>query len=100
MRRRLRSPQVGEKGDGVVASREIGVVEKLDETADPPGPDLRVYLAAGTSGVDGRVDLGGLKGNRGTQQYAIPGSVDTGRYRRVVIWCRAFSVNFGEAVLT
>jgi len=64
-----------------------------------PGPDLRVYLAAGESGVADRVDLGGLKGNRGTQQYAIPASVDSGRYRRVVIWCRAFSVDFGEAVL-
>jgi hypothetical protein len=71
----------------------------LDLQTDP-GPDLRVYLAAGASGVDERVDLGGLKGNRGTQQYAIPSSVDTGSYRRVVIWCRAFSVNFGEAVLS
>lgn len=71
----------------------------LDLRTDP-GPDLRVYLAAGATGVDEKVDLGGLKGNRGTQQYAIPASVDTGRFRRVVIWCRAFSVNFGEAVLS
>jgi hypothetical protein len=67
------------------------------------GPDLRVYLVAGPatteSEVDGHVDLGGLKGNKGNQQYAIPGDVDTRRYSTVVIWCRAFSVLFARAPL-
>jgi hypothetical protein len=78
------------------------VLELLDfETS--PGPDLRVYLVAGP--VDGDsdpgdyVDLGGLKGNAGTQLYQIPAGVDTGRYATVLIWCRAFSVPFGAAEL-
>ncbi len=66
------------------------------------GPDLRVYLAAGP--VDeGRardhVDLGALKGNKGTQQYDVPVGVDVAEHATVVIWCRAFSVAFGKAVL-
>lgn len=67
------------------------------------GPDLRVYLVAGK--VDGNgsgddfVDLGGLKGNKGTQQYAIPAGTDTSRYSTVVLWCRAFTVGFGKATL-
>jgi hypothetical protein len=67
------------------------------------GPDLRVYLVAGPardeSEVDDFKDLGGLKGNKGNQQYEIPRGVDVNRYSTVVIWCRAFSVNFARAPL-
>jgi len=64
------------------------------------GPDLRVYLAPG-DGIDvgDHVDLGGLKGNIGTQQYSIPAGTDLARYTAVVIYCRAFSAPFGRAVL-
>ena len=68
------------------------------------GPDLRVYLVAGPardeSQVDDFKDLGALKGNRGNQQYELPGGLDLERYSTVVIWCRAFSVNFARAPLT
>jgi hypothetical protein len=64
------------------------------------GPDLRVYLAPGDGNdVGDKVDLGGLKGNIGTQQYAIPSGTNLGRYTAVVIYCRAFSAPFGRAVL-
>ncbi len=68
------------------------------------GPDLRVYLVAGPardeSEVDDFKDLGALKGNRGDQQYELPRGLDLGRYSTVVIWCRAFSVNFARAPLS
>lgn len=68
------------------------------------GPDLRVYLVAGPardeSGVDDFEDLGALKGNTGNQQYELPRGLDLERYSTVVIWCRAFSVNFARAPLT
>jgi hypothetical protein len=68
------------------------------------GPDLRVYLVAGPardeSEVDDFEDLGALKGNKGDQQYDIPRGLDLGRYSTVVIWCRAFSVNFARAALS
>jgi hypothetical protein len=67
------------------------------------GPDLRVYLVAGPardeSEVDDFADLGALKGNKGNQQYDIPRGLDLDRYSTVVIWCRAFSVNFARAPL-
>lgn len=73
----------------------------LTSFSTSPGPDLRVRLVPGNSfdgGGDGAVDLGGLKGNRGDQQYEVPAGVDvTGR--TVVIWCRAFSAPFGSAAL-
>jgi Electron transfer DM13 len=68
------------------------------------GPDLRVYLVAGPardeSEVDDFEDLGGLKGNKGNQQYELPRELDLDRYTTVVVWCRAFSVNFARAPLT
>jgi hypothetical protein len=67
------------------------------------GPDLRVYLVAGGATTEGEVedyvDLGGLKGNKGDQQYEIPNEVDVGNYSTAVIWCRAFSVLFARAPL-
>jgi hypothetical protein len=74
----------------------------LTAFATSPGPDLRVRLVpAGSTdgGAPGAVDLGALKGNRGDQQYRIPGEVRAPG-RTVVIWCRAFSVAFGHARLT
>jgi hypothetical protein len=73
----------------------------LTSFATSPGPDLRVRLVPGDShdgDADGAVDLGGLKGNRGDQQYEIPPNV-TVTGRTVAIWCRAFSAPFGSAML-
>jgi hypothetical protein len=68
------------------------------------GPDLRVYLVAGSARdeaeVDDFEDLGALKGNKGNQQYELPRGLDLDRYTTVVVWCRAFSVNFARAPLT
>jgi hypothetical protein len=74
----------------------------LTSFSTSPGPDLRVRLVPGDSqngGAAGSIDLGALKGNRGSQQYRIPRNARlTGR--SVVIWCRAFSAPFGSARLT
>jgi Electron transfer DM13 len=67
------------------------------------GPDLRVYLSTADANQDSAgedfVDLGGLKGNVGDQQYEIPRGANLGRLTKVVVWCRAFSVGFGAAEL-
>jgi hypothetical protein len=77
-----------------------GTVLTLTEFETSPGPDLRVYLASGgPEDLGDVVDLGGLKGNKGDQQYELPRAVDLERHRTVVVWCRAFSVAFGSARL-
>ena len=77
-----------------------GRVLTLTDFGTSPGPDLRVYLVSGTTDELGDVvDLGGLKGNKGNQQYELPDGVDVLSHRTVVIWCRAFSVPFGSATL-
>lgn len=82
------------------SARLVGSEVQLIDLDTDPGPDLRVYLtreryAGGAVGE--HLDLGPLKGNKGTQRYALTGV--TGTYASVVIWCRAFSVAFGSADL-
>lgn len=69
------------------------------------GPDLRVWLssraveAAADADQGAWLELSGLKGNRGDQNYAVPAGADVSRYASVVLWCRRFSVAFGAAPL-
>ncbi len=69
------------------------------------GPDLKVYLSRAEAGAPEAelaadiVDLGGLKGNIGNQNYLVPDSVDLTQYRSAVVWCRRFSVGFAVAPL-
>src|SRR3954454_11733970 len=64
-------------------------------------PDLRVYLAESrvTGDIGGYRELSKLKGNVGDQYYELPKSIDLGRYRHVVIWCKAFDVGVAQAEL-
>lgn len=84
----------------VIALATGGKVLTLTGFSVNNGPDLRVYLVPG-DGVDtgDHLDLGGLHGNVGDQQYKVPAETDLARYKTVVIWCRAFSVAFARASL-
>jgi hypothetical protein len=70
------------------------------------GPDVHVYMVAADDAKDiaavqkaGFIDLGGIKGNIGDQNYTLGGDLDLAKYRAVSIWCKRFSVNFGAAPL-
>ena len=69
-----------------------------------PGPQVRVWLVPRSAKGDGNIpddrkDLGRLKGNRGNQQYRIPGSVDLRKYRSVIFWCVPFTQTLARANL-
>jgi len=64
-----------------------------------PGPQVRVWLATDAGGETFE-DIGALKGNKGTQQYAIPSAVDLARYDTVVFWCVPFSQSLASARLS
>lgn len=76
-------------------------VLRLEDFETSNGPDVRVYLSAGPKDAYGKefVDLGGLKGNVGNQNYTIPSGTDLDRYDTAVIWCRRFTVAFAAATL-
>ena len=103
---RGRFESVAHSASGVattVRRAEGGNVLTLTSFEVDNGPDLRVYLVAGPARDESEVedfkDLGALKVNQGDQQYGLPRGLDLDRYSTVVIWCRAFSVNFARAVL-
>ncbi|MFN0090180.1 MAG: DM13 domain-containing protein, partial [Acidimicrobiales bacterium] len=74
---------------------------RLEEIDLQNGPDLFVYLVPepGQQTEAGAVNLGKLKGNKGSQNYEVPADVDPGAYSTVLIWCRAFAVPFANAVV-
>ena len=86
--------------------KRVLTLENLDTSN---GPDVHVWLSAAdvvegtagwfTAGSAEHRDLGVIKGNQGTQVYAIPEDVDLARYRSVDLWCVQFSVSFGAAQL-
>jgi len=47
----------------------------------------------------GFIDLGALKGNRGSQNYAIPAGTDLRIFKSAVIWRRRFAVGLAVAPL-
>ena len=70
------------------------------------GAGVRVVLSThpspqGSGDVTGPgpVDLGGLKGNIGNQNYDIPDDVDISAINSVVIYCKPFWVIFSVAQL-
>jgi hypothetical protein len=90
------------RGTAIVKTLEDDTdVMRLQDFETSNGPDVRVYLSAGKDGSygDDYVDLGGLKGNVGNQNYTIPSGTDLERYDTAVIWCRRFTVAFGAAKL-
>ncbi len=94
-------------GEALVVELEDGRrFLRLDDLETSNGPDLRVYLSSVPASDDWYVyddeevvDLGGLKGNIGSSNYAIPANVDLADFETAVIWCRRFSVGFGVAPL-
>ena len=97
---------VAHRGTGtasVIKLTDARRVLTLTDLDTDNGPDLRVYLSTGDPARGGELgdfeDLGALKGNKGSQQYALPAKADLERFSTVVIWCRAFSVAFTAASL-
>lgn len=89
------------RGTARIVSAGGGSVLTLTDFRTDAGPDLFVYAvpSGATDSVDGGIRLGGLKGNIGNQQYELPAGLELAPGTTIMIWCRAFSVAFGSALL-
>jgi hypothetical protein len=73
---------------------------RFEDFAVRNGPDLYIYLSPDPSGyVDGAIELTTLRANEGSFNTEIPSGLDVSDIRSVVIWCKAFSVEFAVAEL-
>jgi hypothetical protein len=82
---------------------------RIENLKTSNGPKLEVWLtdAPVIEGLDGwrvfddgkYINLGALKGNIGSQNYAIPASVNLEDFASISIWCERFSVSFGAVAL-
>lgn len=62
------------------------------------GPDLRIYLAENTS-LRNFIEVSLLPATSGNFTVDLPASADPAKQRFVLVWCKAFSVLFGNAEL-
>jgi len=116
-------PELGIPAPGVVGSGKIldvahhgsGTVQLIRQNATDAivrlvdldvsnGPDLRVLLSENSGvqsspGLGNYIELGKLKGNKGTQNYVVPAGTDLSKYKSVVIYCKPFHVVFNSADL-
>jgi len=72
----------------------------LEDFSVRNGPDLFVYLSPDPKGyAKGAIELGRLKATDGSFNYSVPAGSSVAQIRSAMIWCRAFSVQFGAAQL-
>lgn len=69
----------------------------FDNFKTDSGPDLRVYLSEDLS-ANNYTEITNKVIN-GSFQLDVNASIDTDKKRKVLIWCKAFSVLFGSADL-
>ncbi|MGM7683718.1 DM13 domain-containing protein [Cytobacillus sp. Hm23] len=86
-------------GNAFTVTADDKMYIRFEQFSVTNGPDLKVYLTKEGQPTSEGIDLGKLKGNQGDQNYEIPEGVDLSEYNKVVVWCRAFDVDFGYAML-
>jgi hypothetical protein len=92
----------GERADGTVHLIKVDGTYYVRFEADTDigaSPDPIVTFGNGDR-ADVSINLGSLKGTKGSQNYEVPASIDTSKYSQVIIYCRAFHVPIGYADLT
>ena len=85
----------GEGTANIYTDGTQGVVRFEDDFATDNGPDLFAVVYVG----DERIELGRLKGNRGSQNYVLPEGVDPAAVDAVSVWCKRFDSTFTTATV-
>jgi len=77
-----------------------------DDFKTKNGPDLKIFLSPtsseavkGKNAIDGSLNLGALKSNKGAQEYEIPAGTDLSQYATVLVHCEAYAILWGGGAL-
>ncbi len=88
------------RGSVSVLASADGVVLRFEDFDVLNGPDLYVYVSSDPSGYStGAIEVAQLKATKGSFNVPLPAGVDPAGVRSVVIWCKAFAVQFAHAEL-
>lgn len=88
----------GVSGSALVVESESSREIKFEDFETINGPNLHVYLASDLNGED-YIDLGELKGTKGSFSYEIDKDIDLTKYNKVLVWCVPFKILFSYADL-
>ena len=94
---------IDHRGEGTVSilrRGDGGFVVALEDFDVQPGPDYDLYVVPGSDRetTKGGTRLDDLRGNRGTQYYDVPSTLDVGSGEwTVLIWCQTFAVPIANA---
>ena len=97
----------GEGSATVYRLPDGGLILRLEDFRVTNGPDLRVLVSPAPNPDDGSevktegyIELGGLKGNVGNQNYEIPADYAEEDLGSILIYCKPFRVIFAIAALS
>ncbi len=81
-------------------------IQFSDDFKTKKGPDIKIFLSPktadavnGKNAVDGALNLGFLKSNKGAQEYEIPAGTDLTQFTTVLLHCEEYAVLWGGGVL-
>lgn len=86
------------EGKALLIEKDGKKIVRFEDFETINGPDLRIYLSSDLSNDD-FIELSKIKATKGNVNYEIPDGVDTSKYNKVLVWCKAFGVLFSYAVL-
>lgn len=78
------------------------LIQFSDDFKTKNGPDLKIFLSpqsindvTGKTALNGALNLGALKSNKGAQEYIVPAGTDLSRFNSVLVHCEAYSILWG-----
>jgi len=86
------------KGRARLIRHDDKTILRFEDFETINGPDLHIYLSQDLGTAD-FVDLGKIRATKGNVNYTVDPSIDTTKYRNVLVWCEPFSVLFSYAEL-
>jgi len=84
------------EGQAILIETDGKKILRFEDFETINGPNLHIYLSS-ELGNDDFIDLGKIKGTKGSFNYELDSSINTDKYNKVLVWCVPFGVLFSYA---